>query len=199
MKAKKDELIELPKDLQEKFNETKELPSDEPELYKIIVSIQANEASKLEIAVHMLGEDSLDNYEEGVIETFCDNIIARVSSFMDEDGYYKNAPALKTWQPIKPSKAFKILKSEKANIKIKQKILKDVDFTDSKSMEKVSDKDWDKITKMGKDFEKQILEISGVEDIEKLSKWEKDLLLNMTSDSIRRFDNSSLGKLFRDS
>lgn len=199
MKTKNKEFIELPEALQKIFNDTKDTPMEEPELYEIIKKRQAKEASVLDIVVHLLDIEALDTYEADVLIAFGKQIEERVVAFIDVDGYYKTTSNFDEWQPVKPSKAFAILKQEKENIQLSKKLFKDVDWEDKKSVDKIPQSTFDKVEEARESFKKMIIEASGIANYEELDKWEQDLCIAMTASSAGRFDNSALGKLFKDS
>ena len=141
--------------------------------------------------IDQMSDKEMDEFSMVELKQFCEAVEEKIISFQEDD-YYKEVPNLSDWQPPKPSQCRKVNELESKNLKTKKTLLKDISATTSSK--DIPQETLDTLTKMNEDLKAIVFEISSVKNIDKLSKWEKDFLLAQTSDAIKGFDNSFLGK-----
>ena len=162
----------LPEGLKKIYDEVKNTPNDEPELFELTKEIQRQDKSIVDLVLRFMNEEELDEYSIDEIAFFAGMVTRKVTSKKDENGVFKQTKNTEKWQRPKPSA-----------IKTFDKKVKS--FNNETS-------DEEKI-KLNNEFEEFLLKASKMDGV-KLSEWEKELVIQQTSESIRGYLNSFLGK-----
>jgi hypothetical protein len=181
LKSEKDKAT-LPKELQEIYEEVVgNTPNEEPEVYELSKEIETQEKSIMDLIVkYMPGEtedeklDAVDKYSIEDVSFLAGEIIRKVTSKKDKDGVYKQTPATTGWERPKPS-----------SIKKYQNHIKCFPNPEKATLEELES--------ANEEFEKFLLEACKMQD-KTFTPWEKALVLEQTSDAIKGFTNSFLGK-----
>jgi hypothetical protein len=171
---KRKEEAELPSGLKEIYDKIGNNPIVEPEVYTLSKEIATQEKSIIDLVLKYLSEEEMDNYSIEDISYFAGTVIRKVNSKKDVNGIFKQTPKTSTWQRPKPS-----------HVKTYEKLLKEI--------EKIDKKDSEEFKRVSDEFDKFLFKASKVEE-EGLTQWEKELVGEQTSEALRGYLNSFMGK-----
>ena len=179
------EEYKMPEGLQKKLDDVKHTPLEEPKLFEVVEKINKQEASILEVVLTQLTEKEMDKYSMDDIYAFARAVMEKVGSLKDEKGIFKQTENTKSWQPPKPSDAIRF-----ENITLrKQKKAKE--FVSAHEDEK--ENTMAAFDEVAKEYDEFLVSCTGV-DAEKLSAWEKKLVIAQTEEAFQGAVNSFLGK-----
>jgi hypothetical protein len=170
----KKSLVDMPAGLKSIYDEVKNTPIDEPELYKLSKEIQSQDKSIIDLVLKFLNEDDMDKYDINEISYFAGAVIRKINSLKDENGVFKATPNTMEWQRPKPSS----IKKYESLLRSAQKIKRD----DKKAQEEIN-----------KEIEQFLLKTSTLDE-SILTDWEKSLVIEQTAEALKGYLNSFLGK-----
>lgn len=165
----------LPKLLQEKLDKIKNTPIDEPEIFEVLKGIEKEELSIIDLVLRFLTEEELDEFSIEDVASFAGMVNRKITARKDEKGIFKQTPNTAGWQRPKPSH---IKKYEELTKAIKKAMV---------------NKEVDKIPELSEKLTSFLYEASKVEE-DKLTDWEKQLVVEQTTEAIKGYLNSFLGK-----
>ncbi len=171
----------LHKDLQAKLDKIGNTPIAEPEIFKTLLE------DSTVLALMVLTEDEIVNtYSAKEVGDFLNAVKDRVSEDRLEDGTFKATP--NTENCILPNflEARELTKLGNEDVELRYKLISE---TSNKEKKIISDR----IEEIGKTLQDRAFEISGL-DIEKLTEWEKDLIVKQLYFCSMDASLSSLGK-----
>lgn len=194
-----DELIEkienkidyegLPEGLQVKYDGIKDNPTEEPKLYDIAKKLDNQEASVISIALHLMSESEIDQYSISEISYFVGRVVRKITQFKNDDGVYKKTPNTLNWQPPKPSSLVKYESFVKQLGDCGQELIK---ARHDKKEDIIKELNL-KFETLNTEFDSFLLSVTTL-NVEKLSEWEKSLVIQQTKDAFMGSVNSFLGK-----
>lgn len=164
----------LPVGLKEILEKIGNTPEVEPEIFELSEKINKQEASIIDLVLKYLSEEDMDTYDIDEISYFAGEVMRKVTSHKDKDGIFKQTEATKDWERPKPS-----------HIKVFETKIREVAKIDNSNIEE--------ITKWSEDYETFLLKASKMQD-KVLSPWERALVIEQTSEALRGYINSFLGK-----
>lgn len=175
--------VVLHKDLQTKLDEIGDTPIDAPEVNEAI------NKGRTEVATHLLTREEIkEDYTAIEVANFIYAVSQKVTSIRDEEGNFKSTPNTEECDLPNFLEVDELMNLAASEDKIRQDFISSEGKKDSKELLKKLEKAQDK-------SKNKALEVSGL-DIEKLTDWEKLLVVTQVYEASVDATRSSVGKRY---
>lgn len=178
--------VELPLELQEKLEKLGNTPIEEEMIYKAILA--KAEDGLVSIVANILSKEDIEKLPASTVGDFIHAVIQKVSSTKDDEGNFKSTPDTKECDM---PNAFEI--EDIVNLSVKAEKARQV-FISEDTGDK--EKSFKKFEKLNTALDKKIMEVTKL-DADKLTDWEKQLVIEMTFETVKGFRNHAQGKRFQ--